>query len=390
MLSPKVRDIATPASIATAAKAKEMLLEGIDVIDLSIGQPDFSPPIDASSVAQISGRQTSHAYSGAAGIASLRQELAGYLQEKHILKIVDEEIVITPGAKLGLYYLLSVLLEDGDSVVIPEPSWLSYSELVNWVGGRPICVDGEESNSFLVDPEDIIDALQVDTRVVILNSPVNPTGVVWPVEAIRYLYAELKKRRTFLILDAIYDDFVFGSQVFKMSDISSQGVPENFAYIHGFSKVYSMAGHRLGYICAQPTVVSAVAKVQSQLMTCPSSFSQYMALEILQNRNQVDLTYLDKYEVRSLRVQELLIDSDIGFIRPDATFYIMVKIDFISPSSVAAAKIILEECLVAVVPGVAYGKSAEGYVRLSLVQPLERIEAAVERICDLKTRIRIS
>lgn len=381
----KVERISVPKPIEIGLKAREMRRQGHEIIDLSMGQPDFMPSLDPESVRELVLEPLAHAYSDSQGIKPLRDALANYLGTKHDIQAVPEELLITPGAKLGIYYVLSSILEKNESVVIPQPSWVSYAELANWNENAFVTVSGSADRRFLSTIEGILGKVTENTKAVIVNSPVNPTGVIWPKEELLYLYSELSRRNTFLILDAIYDDFDFDYRSVRLSEFRTRGIPDFLIYVHGFSKVFSMAGHRLGYIAAGKELISQMTKVQAQLMTCPSTFSQRLALKVLEKSGEAEIrNQVAVYARRSRAVAAMLDSYGIEYTMPDGAFYILVDTSYIDHDSVKAAKIILEKCQVATVPGVAFGTSTEGRVRITLVEPDERILAGIKRICELQ------
>lgn len=386
MLSNKVTQLGFPKSIAVAEAAANLKSQGVDIIDLSIGQPDFFPPISMTQLESCFHEAQAHRYSNSLGLGNLRDIIAKQLSIKHKVSLQSEQVVITPGAKSALYYLLASLVDKDSTVIVPEPSWLSYTSLAGWNENKIVTLAGTESERFLVSNEAILNAVDNHSaKVVLINSPINPTGVAWPIDQLRELYNELCRRKVFMILDAIYDDFLFSERSVLLSDFSKDEIPKYLVYVHGFSKTFSLSGHRLGYVVASREIVTGVGRVQSQLNTCPSTFSQYLAIEMLSNLEQ---HYYDKirdtYSSRSHLAQKQLSESGIEYIEPDGTFYLMMNSDFIAPKSVQAASIILDKCNVAVVPGEAYGKCTDGYVRLSLIQPKELVLEALSRIAALK------
>lgn len=389
MFSKKVRSLQLPKSIAIANLANQMKVQGINVIDLSIGQPDFSPDLSSIDIAGIIDDKASHHYSSSHGIEALREEILRLMERKHHVDYIGvKNIIVTPGAKLAIHYIIECLVNPGDSVILPEPTWLSYVDLIKWSKGEARIISGEGEQEFLCSVDDILDGITENTKIVLINSPVNPIGKIWSVESIKRLYLELSSRKIFLVIDAIYDDFDFYKKCFNFSDLILTSFPNYLVYIHGFSKTFAMPGHRLGYIVADEVLVQTLVKLQSNLMTCPSTISQVIAVEMLKNID-VDhfiATQLKVFNNRREIAEEFLVKAGLDYIPPEGAFYLMLKVDFISNDSVVSAKVILEECFVAVVPGIAYGQSVSLFVRLSLVQSASDILEALTRILSLKQK----
>lgn len=391
MLSNKVDKLSLPQSIAIANEADKLKGQGIDIIDLSIGQPDFSPDLSRVDIKNLLNQRSPHLYSSSNGILALRVDIVSLLEKKHCVDYIGlKNIIVTPGAKLGLHYLVESLINPGDSVVLPEPSWLSYVDLIHWSKGEARVIHGRVDKKFLCSIEDILNTVTSTTKAVLINSPVNPTGQIWSIVDIKRLYFELASKNVFLIIDAIYDDFDFYNECFNFSKLDLTSFPQYLVYIHGFSKTFAMPGHRLGYIVANEFLVKALSSVQSNLMTCPNTLSQEIASEMLRSidvdkfiASQVKI-FNDRREFAELFLSE----NSFEYIPPKGGFYIMLKVDFISFDSIVSAKIILEECHIAVVPGIAYGKSMSEFVRLSLVQSTSDILKALKRILMLKNKFK--
>ena len=387
MFSKKIMTLTVPKSIAVSALAKQMKMQGIDVIDLSIGQPDFLPDLGTVDINSIVIDRSAHSYGSANGLESLRTEIVSLLQKKHNVDYIgNRHVIVTPGAKLAVHYIIESLVNPRDSVILPEPSWLSYVDLIKWSDGEARVISGDKKQGFLCSVEEILGRVTENTKIVLINSPVNPTGKIWPVEDIRRLYQELASRKVFLVIDAMYDDFDFYNKSFTFSNLELTSFPKYLVYIHGFSKTFAMPGHRLGYVVADDMLVETLAKVQSNLMTCPSSLSQQIAEQMLKNIDfdSFVTTQVAIFNERRIVAEAFLSKAGLEYIKPDGAFYLMLNVDFISDDSVVSAKIILEQCKVAVVPGIAYGLSVSKFVRLSLVQPSSDILKALERILALK------
>lgn len=385
--SKKIAATSSPVSIAVAQRASELKQRGLDIIDLSVGQPDFNPQLDNDEYLEILSVPDIHKYSASIGLSLLRNTLSQFLSNKHAFNVAPEQIIITPGLKLGIYYLISAIADPDSSIMVAGPTWISHSELAQWHGNQVTFIEGEPQNRFIPTNQQILSGLTKKTKLVIIGSPVNPSGVIWPKEQLTSLYHELAKRDVFMLLDAIYDDFDFNNKTVKLSDFNFDGDSSHLIYAHGFSKAFGMAGHRVGYLVCHPLLIKKIAIAQAQLMTCPSTFAQYLALRILQHDCVKRHTIIiEQYRNRSLAVRATLNDLGLEYIEPDGTFYLLLKTEWLDPCSVIAAQVLLEKCLVATVPGIAYGRSLNGYVRMSLVQNTDIIIKAIKRVGQLTNK----
>jgi aspartate aminotransferase len=368
-----------PASIEISEKAQELKKMGIKVIDLSVGQPDFSPPLTEELIKMVLATENHSGYSSSYGTAELRALIASYLSSKQNIVLTINNIIVTPGAKLGLLYVISALCPKGSTILIPEPCWLSYQELAEFVGVGVQTVSSRRENHFIPTLNDILSTITSTTKAVLINNPVNPTGVCWPISLLKNLIEELRSRDIYLILDAIYDDFDFYDKIEKLRYFLPKAELKNLVYVHGFSKSHALTGHRLGYIASTQSLIRKISTIQSNLMTCPSTFSQRIAEQLLiVDQNHNILVRMNEFRERAQFVSKKLIEYEIPFIPPDGSFYILVDTQALSAKSAEASMILLEQYHLATVPGIAYGQSAEGYIRLSLTKPISVLTVAIK------------
>jgi aspartate aminotransferase len=386
--SKKIEATSSPASITVAQRVSELKQLGLDIIDLSVGQPDFTPQLNNDEYLEILSVPSVHKYSSSFGLKALRDNLSQFLSNKHAVTVPAEQIVITPGLKLGIYYLISAIADPQSSIVVAGPTWISHSELAQWNDNNVEFIEGTLEHRYIPTNQQVLSGLTACTKLVIIGSPVNPSGVIWPKQQLTSLYNELAKRGVFMLIDAIYDDFDFNNKVIKLKDFTLDGDSSHLIYAHGFSKAFAMSGHRLGYLVCPPLLIEKLTIAQAQLMTCPSTFAQHMALRLLKDDClQKHTLIIDQYRIRSEAVRAALDTLGLEYIKPDGTFYLLLKTEWIATCSIIAAETLLEKCHVATVPGIAYGKSLNGYVRISLVQDTQVIIIAVKRIAQLSSKI---
>lgn len=384
MIAERASRLRAPQSIAISREAKALRAQGVDVIDLSIGQPDFPPPLNGLDLNRLASDSVAHAYGASDGAPALRAAIARYNAQKHGLDIQPENVIVTAGSKIGILYALVALADPGTSAIVPKPCWLSYDDLCFWANIDVEVVDATAEEQLLPGVQRILGAVSGSTRVAFLNSPNNPTGRCYRAEEITELYRGMRDHNVALILDAIYDDFDFYGHGLRLADLGGPSFPSGLVYVHGFSKLFSMAGHRIGYIVAEAEIIERLSIIQAQLMTCPSTFSQQMATNMMLDLDdgyigQIRQTYLERAEA----IASLLSDAGIGFCKPEGAFYLMMDTSFIDPVSMNACTRILKEASVALVPGSAYGTCADGFSRMSLTADTATLKQAVTRILEL-------
>jgi aspartate aminotransferase len=383
-LANRVSALTPSSTLAITAKAKEMKAQGIDVIGLGAGEPDFNTPqhiIDAANNSMVEG-QTKYTPSG--GLASLKDSIIQKFKTDQGIQYDASEIIVTNGAKHGLYTLFQVLLNDGDEVIIPTPYWVSYPEQVKLAGGNPVIVEGKETNSFKITPEQLEASITTNTKAVIINSPSNPTGMLYTREELTALGEVCIKHNVLIVSDEIYEKLVYADHKHvSIAEISPQ-LKEQTIIINGVSKSHSMTGWRIGYAAGNSTIIKAMTNLASHSTSNPTTTSQYAAIAAYEGTQEPVETMRKAFEER-LNVVYKTLEEIPGFqcLKPQGAFYLF-------PNVVEAAqktgyenvddfaKSLLEEAKVAVIPGSGFGSPSN--IRLSYATSLEALEAAVERI----------
>ena len=382
-LSQRVQAVKPSATLAIGAKAKEMKAQGIDVISLSAGEPDFdtSEFIKVAAIEALQKGQTK--YTPVPGTPELRKAICAKLKRDQGLEFTPEDIVVGSGAKHAIFNVLFALLNPGDEVVIPAPYWLSYPEMVTVLGGTNVFISTTETTDFKVTPEMLEKALSSKSKVLILNSPSNPTGAVYSKEELAALAKVLKKFPNVIVIsDEIYEKLVYdGLKHYSIAQLDPE-IAKRTVIVNGHSKAYAMTGWRLGYVaCPDKALAKAVGSIQSHSTSNPVSFTQaggVAALEkgdaeaekmkgIFQKRRDLFISKLSK------------IDSFKAF-KPSGAFYLFVNIKKTGLAAFDLSKKLLDEAHVAVIPGEPFG-SAE-HIRLSYATSEKDIEAAVDRMAE--------
>ncbi len=393
-LTKRVNGIAESATLAISAKAKRMKAEGVDVVNFGVGEPDFNTPdyiIEAAISAMKSGLTK---YTPASGIPDLKRAVAEETERAIGIRFQPEQVVIGAGAKQPLYNAIASVVEEGDEVIIPAPYWVTYPELVKYLGGKCVIVQTKPENGYKITAEELREAITPRTRAFILNSPNNPTGAVYSADELKALADEITRRDgIFVISDEIYRNLVYDGQ--KHVSIASFGeeIKNRTIIIDGMSKSYAMTGWRVGWAIAPLEIAKAMTRAQSHITSNVNSIAQYASLAALTERENSEKFISemhDTFEKRRDAAVEKFDEKKILIIRPRGAFYIMADITkTIGKTSEGGRKIdnsfdfadaFLTEKGVAVVPGAAFG--AEGYVRLSYALNIPSIEKGIDRLGD--------
>ena len=382
-LSTWARNIAPSPTLAVDAKAKELKAAGEDVCGFGAGEPDFDTPAfikEACVRALVEGRTK---YAPAAGIPELRAALAQkYREDNGIAGVEASQVVVSPGGKFSCYLAILSVISPGDEVLVPAPYWVSYPEMVKLAGGQPRVLFAGQESGFKITPDQLRAAITPKTRLLILNSPSNPTGAVYTEAELRALVDVVLEAGIYLMSDEIYEYLLY-DEVRHVSPASfSPEAAESTITVSGFSKTFSMTGWRLGTLMASPSIAKAVAGIQSQTSSNATTFAQYGALAAMQNWEksmaavQEMLTVSDRRRLRLLSGLESI--NGIRCERAEGAFYLFPNIEELGLGASEFASQLLEEEKVAVVPGEGFG--APGYMRLSYAVSDEVIEKGLERI----------
>ena len=393
-LTKRVNGIAESATLAISAKAKRLKDEGVDVVNFGVGEPDFNTPdyiIEAAISAMKNGLTK---YTPASGIPDLKRAVAEETERALGIRFQPEQVVIGAGAKQPLYNAIASIVEEGDEVIIPVPYWVTYPELVKYLGGKCVFVQTKPENSYKITAEELREAITPRTRAFILNSPNNPTGAVYSSDELKALSDEITRRDgMFVISDEIYRNLVYDGQ--KHVSIASFGeeIKNRTIIVDGMSKSYAMTGWRVGWAIAPLEIAKAMTRAQSHITSNVNSIAQYASLAALTERENSEKFISemhDTFEARRNAAIERLYERQISFIRPCGAFYILADISkLLGKTSAGGKKIdnsfdfadaLLTENGVAVVPGAAFG--AEGYVRLSYASDIPSIEKGIDKLSD--------
>jgi aspartate aminotransferase len=369
------------ATLAVDARAKALIAAGVDVVNLTAGEPDFPTPPVPSRAGQDAIAAGFTRYTPTAGIAELRAAITEKLGEDNGLDYRPDQVVVSNGAKQSIYNALMVLLDPGDEVLIPFPAWVSYPEMVRLADGEPVMVDTEPAG-YRLDAQALAAAVTPRTKVMILNSPNNPTGVVYTHQELRDVARLVVENDLYVISDEIYEKLVYGAESISIGSLGDDILARTIT-VNGFSKAYAMTGWRMGYAAAAPALAEAMANLQSQSTSGASSISQRAAFAALKG----DQTPLEEMRVQFDRRRRYVVErlAKMPGVRldavPEGAFYVFARVSDLYGAidgSMAFAQRLLEEARVAVVPGLPFG--SDSHIRLSYSDSMERLAEGMDRL----------
>ena len=375
----RVSNLKASASIALMEKARQLKAQGVDVISLATGEPDFDTPLSAAEagIAGIRGGKTH--YVNGRGIPALRERLSRKLREENGLAYTPEEILVTPGAKYAIFAALFTLLSPGDEVIVMNPCWVSYSAIAELAGGVPVYVDLAAEDGYAITRERLEPHITEKTKLLILNTPNNPTGRVLTRQEAETLRALALEHDFYILSDEIYEKILFDGR----QHISIGALPdmrERVITLNGLSKCAAMTGWRVGYLAAPRAMVDMIYMFYQHTLTCISEFSQLAALEALEHPEEFE-RMTENYRVRrDLWRQRMDRIPAVHCLSAEGTFYGWMRIEKDGMDSTEIAAYLLERAQVMAVPGTAYGERTPGYVRVSLATATEDLIRAADRL----------
>jgi aspartate aminotransferase len=377
----RVRALRPSPTVAVAERARELVASGIDLINLSGGDPDFASPPQAveAAVSALEAEETH--YGASAGLPELRAAIARKLWDDNGIEVsADEGVLVTPGGKAALFEAFQALVEPGAEVLIPTPAWPSFGPMVELAGGKAVYVPLRPEGGFRLSA-DLLDAAATEkTRLLVINSPNNPTGRVLDEDELEALCRVACERDLIVLSDEIYEKVVFDGRRHR-SIASLPGMRDRTLTFNGFSKAYAMTGWRLGYVAGSPHWIRALAKVHGHLATCVPSFLQRGALAALESGAGFVESMVATWQARrDLMVDALKAAPGVSCFKSEGAFYLLVDVRALGGSSESWAHRLLNEANVAVTPGNAFGTSSEGFLRLALTAPTERLVEAAGRM----------
>ena len=388
--SKKIEGLSTSMTLAFSAKAKNLIKNGVPILDLTAGEPDFDTPeyIRNAGIYAIENGMTR--YTPSNGIIELRQEICNKLEKFNNLEYKPENIIVSTGAKQSILNTLMAICDPLDEVLIPAPYWVSYPEMTKIAEGVPVFVETSYENDFKVTVEELDKSLTNKTKAVIITNPSNPTGAVYSKEELEKIANWALSNRIFIISDEIYEKLNYVGKHCSIASLSDE-IKEITITISGFSKSYAMTGWRLGYCAANLHIIGLMNKIQSHATSCANSVAQYAGYIALKNEDEEIQNMIKEFENRSKIVFDIINNSNtLTMIKPSGAFYGFINIEYligkkynniIINDASDLANILLDDFHVAVLPGIAFGNNK--FIRISYATDEETIKNALNSLINL-------
>ncbi|WP_336047020.1 pyridoxal phosphate-dependent aminotransferase [Solibacillus ferritrahens] len=384
LLANRVKTLTPSTTLAITAKAKELKEQGIDVIGLGAGEPDFNTPQNILIAAKESMDAGYTKYTPAGGLPALKKAIIDKLARDNSLTYKANEIIVGVGAKHVLYTLFQVILNEGDEVIIPIPYWVSYPEQVKLAGGVPVYVEGTQEQSYKITPQQLRDAITEKTKAVIINSPSNPSGMIYTKEELAELAKVAEEKDILIVSDEIYEKLVYnGIEHYSIAQISD-AIKARTIVVNGVAKSHSMTGWRIGYAAGDAAIIKAMTDLASHSTSNSTTTAQYATIEAYNGSQETVEKMRQAFESRlEVIFPKIAAIPGVKVLKPQGAFYLLpdvsetaAKTGYLSVDDFASA--LLTEANVAVIPGSGFGSPAT--IRLSYATSLELLEEAVRRI----------
>ncbi|WP_198805655.1 pyridoxal phosphate-dependent aminotransferase [Leptolyngbya sp. BL0902] len=380
-LASRVTRVTPSMTLAIAAKAKAMKAEGLPVCSFSAGEPDFDTPDHIKAAAKAALDQGKTRYGPAAGEPALRQAIASKLQRDNNLCYGPENIIVTNGGKHSLYGLIMALIEEGDEVIIPAPYWVSYPEMVQLAGGTPVIVPTTAEQGYRITPDQLRQAITPKTKLFVLNSPSNPTGMVYSPAEVAALAEVVVAADIWVVSDEIYEKILYNGATHRSIGAVSPAAFERTIISNGFAKGYSMTGWRLGYLAGPEPIIKAVSTIQSHSTSNVCTFAQYGAIAALEGpQDCIEIMGKAFAERRQVIIDRCRQIPGLSCGEPEGAFYLYIDIQALGIPSLEFCNRLIDEKYVAAIPGIAFG--AEGTIRLSYATDMATIEEGMSRLAQ--------
>ena len=379
-INSRVKTIVGSTTLAITARAKELKAKGVDVVNFAAGEPDFDTP-EPIKQAAIKAIQAGHTkYTPSTGTIELREAICAKLKRDNGLTYTPQHVAVSCGAKHSIYNIIQVLADEGDEVLIPAPYWVSYPEMVKLAGAESKFILTTAETKFKITAKQLAGSVTDRTRLLILNSPSNPTGMVYSRKELEAIAEVCVSNNIFVISDEIYEKLIYDTDQYTSFAALGKDVYDLTITVNGVSKAYSMTGWRIGYAAGPLEVMDYVQKFQDHSTSNPTSISQFAALEALKASDEGIKTMCQEFKKRrDLMVSLVSQIPQIRYIKPEGAFYLFCDFSRLGEAE-QVAKRILDEVNVAVIPGESFG--APGFIRLSFATSTERIQEGIRRIAQ--------
>ncbi len=379
-INSRIAKVVGSSTLAITAKAKELRAKGCDVVNFAAGEPDFDTPdsIKAAAIGAIESGFTK--YTPSIGTVELREAIAAKFKKDNDLEYKPSQIAVSCGAKHSIFNIIQVLADEGEEVLIPSPYWVSYPEMVKLSGATPKIVETSAATHFKITAEQLAENITDKTKVLILNSPSNPTGMLYSREELESIAKVCVDKHIYVISDEIYEKIIYDTPQYTSIASLGKEIYDLTVTVNGISKAYSMKGWRIGYSAGPEEIMGYVKKLQDHSTSNPTSISQKAALQALKEPEEITAAMKEEFGRR----RDLIMSAfdkipEVSYIKPEGAFYLFCDFSKLG-ASFDVAKQILEDANVAVIPGEGFG--APGFMRLSFATSTERIEEGTKRIAE--------
>lgn len=373
VISARIQHVPQSATMKMADIAARLKHEGRDIISFSLGEPDFETPENIKDAAKIALDRGETHYTQGSGIIELREAIAQKLSTDNKLDVTSDDVLVTTGAKQAIFEAICTLVDEGDEVLLFDPAWVSYRAIVMFAGGKPIMVPVSEQNGFL--PAEVESHVTKNTKLIVLNSPCNPTGAVYDKNVVKNIAQLAEDYDIFVISDEVYEKIIYDAQHHCIGTL----IPELTITVNGFSKAYAMTGWRLGYATAPRSILQGMLKIQQHSVSNATSFAQRAGIEALSGDQSAVHAMVAEFQKRRDLMVDGLTRIGVKCALPKGAFYAFANVASFGTSTQVAERL-LQDALVAVTPGSAFGPNGEGYIRLSYATGRENIVRGIQRI----------
>jgi aspartate/methionine/tyrosine aminotransferase len=387
LLAERMARLGTETAFEVLAAAKALEAQGTEIIHMEIGEPDFDTPAHIVEAGVKALREGWHHYTPAVGIRELREVIADEISSTRGIEVDPDEIVVTPGAKPIIFFSLLALVNSGDEVIYPDPGFPIYESVIRYVGGKPVPIPLREELDFRLDVEELTEALTPRTRLVILNSPSNPTGSVLPGDDLERIAEACVEKDLMILSDEVYNRFLYEGE--HVSIASFPGMREKTIIVDGFSKTYAMTGWRLGYGVMNRELTEQIGKLMINSNSCAAAFTQVAGICAIQGSQVESEKMVHTFKERRDRVVELLNQVDgISCRKPRGAFYVFPNVKELGRPEEEIQKSLLREAGVALLSGTAFGSYGRGFLRLSYATSMTQLEEGIARMGETLSRVR--
>lgn len=385
-LAERMSRLGTETAFVVLAKARQLEAQGRDIVHLEIGEPDFDTPINIINSAVDALKNGWTHYGPAAGLPDLRAAIAEEVSTLRNIKIDPSQVVVTPGGKPIMFFVMMALVDEGDEVIYPNPGFPIYESVINFIGAKAVPIQLKEENQFRLDVNELISLVTPKTKLIIINSPQNPTGSVLTENDLKAIAEIVVKNNIIVLSDEIYSRILYSGK--HKSIYCYDGMPERTIILDGYSKTFAMTGWRLGYGVMPTELAEQVAKLQTNCNSCTASFTQIAGIEALRGPQDDAKKMVAEFSKRREVIVKGLNDiNNVSCLIPDGAFYVFPNVSKFGVKSSELEGRILNEAGVAVLSGTSFGAFGEGYIRMSYANSIENINKALERLKEFLDKL---